>query len=112
MAYSEELAERIQIILASLPIKLEVKKMMGGLCFMVDGKMCVGVMKDELMCRINPDVYDASLKKPGCHQMDFTGRVMKGFVLVGPEGTDDQNDLQYWVDLALQFNPLAKASKK
>lgn len=86
--------------------------MMGGLTFMVNGKMCVGILKDELMCRIHPDVYGASLQKPGCHTMDFSGNIMKGFVLVSPEGTDNQNDLAYWIDLALQYNPLAKASKK
>lgn len=112
MAFSEELAERIRLILAPLPIVLEEKKMMGGLAFMVNGKMCVGVMQDNLMVRISPDVYADALKQPGCKPMDFTGRVLKGFVFVDGEGTDNQNDLQHWVDLALQYNPFAKASPK
>jgi TfoX/Sxy family transcriptional regulator of competence genes len=112
MAYNEELAERTRLILTPSPIVLEEKKMMGGLAFMVNGKMCVGVMQDNLMVRISPDVYAVALKKPGCKPMDFTGRVLKGFVFVDGEGTDNQNDLQHWVDLALQYNPFAKASPK
>lgn len=112
MAYSEELANRVRIILSALPIKLEEKKMMGGLCFMVNDKMCVGIMKEDLMCRLSPADYIQSLNKPGCRQMDFTGKPLKSFVFVTPEATDNQNDLAYWVDLALQFNPHAKASKK
>lgn len=112
MAYSEELAHRVRNILKALPLKLEEKKMMGGLCFMVNDKMCVGIVKENLMCRLAPDAYIESLKKPGCKEMDFTGKPLKSFVFVEPEGTDNQNDLEYWVDLALQFNPMAKSSKK
>jgi hypothetical protein len=112
MAYSEELAARVRSILSALPIKLEEKKMMGGLCFMVNDKMCVGIVKEDLMCRLSPEDFTASLTKPGCREMDFTGKPLKSFVFVSPEGTDNQNDLAYWVDLALQFNPHAKASKK
>lgn len=112
MAYSKELAERTRSILATLPLKVEEKKMMGGLVFMVDDKMCVGIMKEELMCRINPDQYNALLKKPACHPMALGGKAMMGYVLVSAEGTDNQNDLEYWVEQALQYNPLAKSSKK
>ncbi len=86
--------------------------MMGGLCFMVDGKMCVGVNRDEVMARIHPDVYEESLKKDGCREMNFTGRPMKGFVFLTEDATDLDEDLSSWLQLALDFNPLAKASKK
>ena len=85
---------------------------MGGLAFMVDGKMCVGIVKDELMVRVGPDAYDECLKKPGCRPMNFTGRAMRGFVFVGPEGYDADSDLQQWMEAALAFNPLAKASPR
>ena len=111
MAYNEALAERVREALASRP-KVEEKKMMGGLTFMVDDKMCVGVLRDDLMARIDPDIYETALKKRGCREMDFTGRPMKGFVFISPEGTQRKADLDYWLGLALDFNKRAKASKK
>ena len=86
--------------------------MMGGLCYMVDDKMCIGVVKNNLMARIDPDIYEVALTKTGCKEMDFTGRSMKGFVFVEPRGIDLDEDLDYWVELCLDFNPLAKSSKK
>ena len=85
---------------------------MGGLLFMVDDKMYVGVNRDEIMARINPNIYEESLKKPGCKEMNFTGRPMKGFVFLTDDAIDLDADLNYWLQLALDFNPLAKASKK
>ena len=86
--------------------------MMGGLTFMVNGKMCVGVSKDDLMARLDPEMYELALQKKGCHEMNFTGKPMKGFVFVSPEGTSSKKDLDYWINLALDFNKKAKASKK
>lgn len=111
MAYSEQLAERVRNALRNMQ-RVEEKKMMGGLTFMVNGKMCVGILKDDLMVRLDPAVYDAVLKRKGCRPMDFTGKPMKGFVFVSPKGTSNKKDLSYWVDLALAFNKKAKASKK
>ena len=79
---------------------------------MVDNKMCVGIVKNELMARIDPDIYSEALIKKGCKEMNFTGRPMKGFVFVEPEGIDLENDLEYWIELCLDFNPKAKSSKK
>jgi len=111
MAFNEKLADRIREQLSELK-KIEEKKMMGGLTFMVNGKMCVGILQDDLMARIDPEVYEDALEKPGCREMNFTGKPMKGFVFVGPEGTNKKNDLNFWIDLALQYNKKAKASKK
>ena len=86
MAYNELLAERLNNILTKKRIEYVEKKMMGGLCFMVDDKMCVGVVKDSLMVRIDPDIYETALTKKGCREMDFTGRPMKGFAFVDPVG--------------------------
>jgi hypothetical protein len=88
------------------------KKMFGGLALMADGKMCVGIMGDELMVRIDPEVYEDVLKRPGAKEMNFTGRPMKGFVFVSGEGIAEDEDLDYWLGLALEFNPRAKRSGK
>lgn len=69
----------------------------------VHGKMCMGVVKDELMFRLDPKIYDEMLKKSGCRPMDFTGRPMKGFVFVGDKAISTKKDLDDWVQLALDF---------
>ena len=79
---------------------------------MVDGKMCVGIMKDNLMCRIGADNYENALSHEHCVPMEFTGRPLNGFVFVQPDGIDLEDDLEYWVQKCLDFNPFAKASKK
>jgi hypothetical protein len=112
MAYDEELAWRVRRIFADRNVAFEEKRMMGGLCFMVDGKMCIGVEKDRLMVRIAPEIYDDVLGRKGCVPMDFTGKPMRGFVFVNEEGIASQRDLERWLDLALEFNPRAVASKK
>lgn len=112
MAYDEHLADQVNQILNEKMVVFEEKKMMGGLCFMVDDKMCLGISKEELMARIGPDAYEAALKKEGCKEMKFTKRPMKGFVYLEPEAIDSKKDLEYWVDLCLDYNPLAKSSKK
>lgn len=86
--------------------------MMGGLCFMVDGKMCVGVEKERLMVRLDPVEAETLLERPGAAPMDFTGRPMKGYLWVYEEGARRAADLGFWLDRALAFNPHAKASKK
>lgn len=85
--------------------------MMGGLCFMVDGKMCLGVESNRLMVRLDPAVYQSALRRVGCAPMDFTGRPMKGFVWVSPNAVGTESGLDEWATLALEFNPRAKASK-
>ena len=112
MAYNEHLADRIRQVLHEKHVNFNEKEMMGGLTFMVDEKMCVGVIKDNLMARINPDIYEDALTKEGCREMDFTKRPMKGYVYVDPLATDMDDELAYWIQLALDFNPLAKSSKK
>ena len=87
------------------------KEMMGGLTFMVDNKMCVGIIKESLMARIDPEIYDEALTKKGCREMNFTKRPMRGFVFIDPVGTDMDEDLEYWIKLALEYNPKARSSK-
>jgi TfoX/Sxy family transcriptional regulator of competence genes len=112
MAYDEQLAERIRRRFGKVRVRFEEKRMMGGLCFTVDGKMCVGVEKNRLMARIDPAIYDAALRRKHCVPMDFTGRTMRGFVFVNPAGLATDDELDDWLKLAMEFNPKAKASKK
>ena len=112
MAYDTALADRVSDQFAARRVAFETKAMMGGVCFMLDGKMCVGVEKQRLMVRLDPAVEAEALKLAGCKPMDFTGRPMKGFVFVHPEGYQTESQLRHWLDLALQFNPMARASKK
>ncbi len=111
MAFNEKLNDRIREAVAHLP-KVEEKYMFGGSCYMLNGKMCVGVIKDDMMCRIDPDLYEAALKKKGCREMDFVGRPMKGYVYISEEGMKSKKDFDYWIGLCVEFNKKAKASKK
>jgi TfoX/Sxy family transcriptional regulator of competence genes len=92
--------------------KVEEKPMMGGLTFMVNGKMCVGILKDELMCRIDPDRHEIEIEKQGCRTMDFTKRPMKGYVMIDESAMKTKKELAYWIKLSLDFNKKAKPSKK
>jgi hypothetical protein len=112
MAYDTHLADRIHQVLKDKKIAFEEKKMMGGLCYMVNEKMCVGIIKENLMVRLDPEIQSTVMKKPGAREMDFTKRPMKGFVFVEPIGVDMDSDLEEWIQLALDFNPKAKKSKK
>jgi TfoX/Sxy family transcriptional regulator of competence genes len=86
--------------------------MMGGLTFMVNDKMCVGILKDDLMVRIDPDLMGTELEKPGVKPLEFTGRVSKGFVLVEPNVLKSERELGYWIGLGLDYNSRARSSKK
>tara|TARA_R110001583_G_scaffold34847_9_gene116658 strand:- start:3928 stop:4281 length:354 start_codon:yes stop_codon:yes gene_type:complete len=112
MAYNKLLADRIGRFLEENKVDFYEKKMFGGLCFMVENKMCVGIIKDELMARIGTEKYVEALTKNGCKEMTFTGKPMKGYVYLDDNALDLDSDLEYWLQLALDFNPLAKASKK
>ena len=111
MSYSQTLANRIRTSLQNLE-NVEEKEMMGGLCFMVNDKMCVGIIKDELMCRVDPDEKFELLEKQGCFEMMFTGRPMKAFVQVDETGIRTQADFNFWINKCLEYNPKAKSSKK
>ena len=112
MAYNEKLANMTREVIALTRKKVQEKAMFGGLCFMVNDKMCVGVEKERLMVRLDPAKYEEVLEKEGCMPMDFTGRVMKGYVFVDAAVLTSKRKLDYWIQLALEFNKIAKASKK
>jgi len=111
MAYDEFLAERIERIFQERRVPYYAKKMFGGVCHMVDEKMCTGVLKKELMVRIDPQLHEEMLKRPGTEPMAANGN-MKGFIMVDPEHVDLDEELEFWIGLALVFNPRAKSSRK
>ncbi|MEO8085197.1 MAG: TfoX/Sxy family protein [Bacteroidota bacterium] len=112
MAYNEKLANNTRAIISRTHEDVEEKKMFGGLCFMVNGKMCVGVEQERLMVRLDPDKYEEVMEMEGCGPMDFTGKVMKGYVFVDISALDTKRKLEFWIKLALEFNSKAKAAKK
>jgi TfoX/Sxy family transcriptional regulator of competence genes len=112
MAFDEHLGGRIANNLRQRGVQFEEKRMFGGMCYLVDDKMCVGVVKEQLMARINPDIAEDEMKRHGAGPMEFTGRPMKGYLFIQPEGLDSEEQLDHWVGLCLDFNPFAKSSKK
>ena len=111
MAYSERLANMTRELISQTQKNVKEKAMFGGLCFMVNDKMCVGVEKDRLMVRLDPAKFDEVMEKEGCKPMDFTGKVMKGFVFVDAGVLNTKKKLDYWINLAIEYNRIAKASK-
>ncbi len=112
------LKERIANGLDFRGINYSVIKMMGGTCFMVDEKMCIGTHRNKasgeaiIIARVGKDDYDSSLEIQGASAFDFTGRPLTGFVQVNLESIQNDDQLQFWIDKCLAFNPLAKKSKK
>ena len=102
MAYSESLAERIRGIVARRRGIAE-KKMFGGVCFLLHGNMCVGVWKDSLIARLGPEQGAAALREPHAQPMDITGKPMKGWVLVEPDGVENDRQLHQWIEKSVEF---------
>ena len=102
MAYDTVLAQRIKAAIADEPGFTE-KVMFGGIGFMLNGNMACGVNKDDLIVRVGPQAYDNALQQPYTREFDFTGRPMKGWVMVSPEGTVSDEDLQRWINKGVAF---------
>jgi TfoX/Sxy family transcriptional regulator of competence genes len=102
MAYDEALADRVRVILGDRR-GISERRMFGGLCFMVDGKMFMGINAGEIMCRVGPEAHDEAMAKPGVRVMDFTGRPMQGYVYVGSPSIDSDSGLKAWVEQTYAF---------
>ncbi len=102
MAYSEELAERIREVIDGRPGVVE-RKMFGGIAWMLNGNMTCGIIGEDLMVRLDRDEAEAAQAEEHVGPMDFTGRPMRGFILVEAAGIDDAADLGRWVDAAADF---------
>ncbi|KPE53098.1 TfoX/Sxy family protein [Chryseobacterium indologenes] len=113
MAYDIELADRVREWLAAVEhIKVEEKKMFSGLAFLVNGKMCINISHDNLMCRYNPELEEEVSEKAGFLPMIMRGKQLKEYCYVEPIGFQKSADFEYWMKICLEYNPLAKSSKK
>lgn len=113
MAYSTTLADRIRAYLErQSELKIEEKEMFKGLAFLVNGKMCVNVSGDDLMCRYDPVLEEEVTEQVGFQPMIMKGKQLRGYCYVSEEGYKSKGDFEYWLKLCLDFNEKAKASKK
>jgi TfoX/Sxy family transcriptional regulator of competence genes len=112
MTFDETLANRVREMIHETHTNTEEKRMFGGLCFMVNNKMCVGVESGRLMVRFDPSLTDQLMEKEGVHPMDFTTKVMKGYAFVDIGVLRTKKQLAYWLGLALAYNAIAKTSPK
>jgi len=103
MAYDEALGDRLRSCLKGRRDIVE-KKMFGGIAYMHRGHMFIGIVKHDLMVRVGPNQHDDAVKKPHARVMDFTGKPMKGYIYVNPDGTQTDADIKKWIDMALVFN--------
>ncbi len=102
MPYDERLAGRVRAVMANADGVRE-RKMFGGLAFLLNGNMCCGLVRNDLMVRVGPDDYEQSLQRAHARAMDFTGKPMKGFVYVSPAGVASETNLRGWVSRGLDF---------
>ena len=102
MAYDVALAKRIVKLLAGRR-RTEERRMFGGVCFLARGNMCCGVAGTKLMVRVGPAAYESALERPHVKPMDITGRPMKGFVFVMPQGLKGEKALKAWLNLGLRY---------
>ena len=102
MAYDDGLAQRVRELLTDLTDFSE-KKMFGGICFLIQGNMACGIISYDVIVRIGPENYEAALKKPGAGIFDFTGRPMKGWVVVSAESHESDDHLLNWIQQAVAF---------
>lgn len=118
MSYNELLADRIRCVLFEKGFDFSEKHMFGGICFMVDDKMCCATHTDKktgedlLLCRVGEAVRESILGQEYVIPMEFTGKAMKGYVYILQNGFKTEKKLQHWLQLCLDYNPLAKKSKK
>ncbi|MEO9852301.1 MAG: TfoX/Sxy family protein [Reichenbachiella sp.] len=117
MAYDEYLADRVRQTLSANGVNAEAKRLMGGLCFVLNDKMCVGISQNKktgqpgIIARIGEEKVQEALQKPYCHVFSPAGRPMKDFIFIEDTGLDSEDELAFWVRQAIDFNPLAKRSK-
>jgi TfoX/Sxy family transcriptional regulator of competence genes len=102
MPYDEFLSLRLRAALGPLPNLVE-KKMFGGSCFLVNGNMACGVYKDDLIVRVGLERFQESLARPHTKLFDITGKALKGWIMVEPQGCATESDLKAWVEQALEF---------
>lgn len=113
MAYDSILADRVREYLLTVPgLDIEEKKMFRGLAFLVNGKMCVNISGENLMCRFDPALQEEVAERSGFEPMIMKGKELSGYCYVNKEGYKLARNFKYWIDLCLAFNEKAKSSRK
>ena len=113
MVYDKQLADRVREYLVQFPkLKIEEKKMFQGLAFIVNGKMCVNVSRQNLMCRFDPTLTENLSEKTGFLPMIMKKKQYKGYCYVEPMGFKSQQEFEFWINLCVDFNDKAKSSKR
>jgi TfoX/Sxy family transcriptional regulator of competence genes len=105
-----ELTERLRAVLTGLP-RVEEKRMFGGTAFMVNGKLCMTARPGRLMCRIDPEMHERVIRRPGTRTVRMKGREYKGYVYVDESEVRSARELRYWVGVCLDYNWKARASR-
>lgn len=111
MPFDNKLAKRVRKILEKIE-GLSEKKMFGGLCFLINGNMALGLVNEDLMIRVRPDSYEKMLSQPHLRKMDFTGKPLKGFLYIDAKGTESEKDLRKWVLKGIEFARSLPPKKK
>ena len=111
MAYDERLAGRIEALVGERP-GFRWRSMFGGMGFLLNGNMCVGVWKDELIVRLSAEDADAALREDGVRVFDITGRPMTAWVLVAPRACETDEQLSGWLERAIAFVSLLPPKEK
>lgn len=114
MPYNEEFSIRIKKMLIQLNVDFVDKKMFGGFAFMINDKMCVGIVNDKIMLRVMEDKYESLLEENGVEPMNFTGKIMKGLLFINPEAFRTDKELLHWINYGLEFaeKGVVKSKKK
>ena len=102
MVYDNVLADRIRRIIKRRR-GFDEKKMFGGVGFLLNGNMCVGAWREFLIVRVGLDAYESLLSEPFARKFDITGKVMRGWVMVEPEGVSEDDDMRRWIEFAIKF---------
>ena len=113
MPIDDKAVERIRGIMKARGVEWEEKRMFGGICFMVDGKMCFGSNGTGIIARVGPEKAEALIQQQqGAKQMVHNGKPFVGYLAVPDAAGGDAPKLEFWIDKCLEYNPQAKASKK
>lgn len=111
MAINEKLTNKLREAFADVA-NVEEKKMFSGIAFMVNDKLCIAVRNDNIMIRIDPALHDELIEEQGCSAMIMRGKELNGYVVVDQSVLNTKKQIAYWVKLALDYNPKAKATVK
>ena len=104
--------DNIRQFLSKKKIAWEEKKMFGGICFMIDNKMCFGTTKGQFLVRVSPDEFDSLLENSNAEPMKHGSKIMKGYLFIDPQDCCTNDRLEFWIEKCLKYNSKIASSKK